>query len=96
MSFAYSIDIHVGVNLTYKLVSIVTDTENASEEYLEAMTELGATQQAFIRVSQMKSRSMLPQETVSAASFQVMSSMDMIAKFLARTKHHQRKLPGTS
>ncbi|EXK26263.1 hypothetical protein FOMG_17165 [Fusarium oxysporum f. sp. melonis 26406] len=93
MSFGYSVgDVIAGANLTYRLIRIMADTKGASVEYLEAMSELSAMQQAFLQISQIRSHEMLPPATVNAASHIVLSSMDTIAKFLERTKHYQRLL----
>ncbi|KAH6894636.1 hypothetical protein B0T10DRAFT_456862 [Thelonectria olida] len=93
MSFGYSVgDVIAGANLTYRLIRIMADTKGASIEYLEAMSELSAMQQAFLQISQIRSHEMLPPATVNAASHIILSSMDTIAKFLERTKHYQRKL----
>ncbi|KAM5348874.1 hypothetical protein ACJ41O_008697 [Fusarium nematophilum] len=93
MSFGYSVgDVIAGANLTYRLLRIMADTKGASVEYLEAMSELSAMQQAFLQISQIRSHEMLPPATVNAASHIVLSSMDTIAKFLERTKHYQRQL----
>ncbi|KAF4953215.1 hypothetical protein FGADI_6190 [Fusarium gaditjirri] len=93
MSFGYSVgDVIAGANLTYRLIRIMADTKGGSDEYLEAMSELSAMQQAFLQISQIRSHKMLPPATVNAASHIVLSSMDTIAKFLERTKHYQRQL----
>ncbi|KAG5751432.1 hypothetical protein H9Q69_009959 [Fusarium xylarioides] len=70
----------------------MANTKGASVEYLEAMSELSAMQQAFLQISQIRSHEMLPPATVNAASHIVLLSMDTIAKFLERTKHYQRLL----
>ncbi|KAK3936798.1 hypothetical protein QBC46DRAFT_394230 [Diplogelasinospora grovesii] len=93
MSFGYSVgDVMGGANLAYQLLRIMADTKGASREYQEAMSELGAIQQAFIQVSHMKSHEMMPQATINGAEHIVMSSMDTLAKFLERTKTYQRRL----
>ncbi|RSL69033.1 hypothetical protein CEP54_002614 [Fusarium duplospermum] len=70
----------------------MADTRGGSVEFLEAMSELSAMQQAFFQVSNIRSHEMLPAATVNAASHIVLSSMDIIAKFLERSKHYQRVL----
>ncbi|KAM0354939.1 hypothetical protein ACHAPU_000779 [Fusarium lateritium] len=93
MSFGYSVgDVIAGANLTYRLIRIMSDTKGASEEYLEAMSELSAMQQAFLQISDIRSHKMVPAATVNAASFIVLSSMDVIPKFLERAKSYQRRL----
>ncbi|TPX13993.1 uncharacterized protein E0L32_005693 [Thyridium curvatum] len=93
MSFGYAIgDFIAGANLAHQLIRVMTQSRGACEEYQEAMTELCAIQQAFIHVSQVKRSNLLPQATLNSAEFIVISSMDIIAKFLERTKHYQNKL----
>ncbi|KAF5602442.1 ABC transporter transmembrane domain protein [Fusarium subglutinans] len=93
MSFGYSVgDVIAGANLTYRLIRIMADTEGGSDEYVEAMSELAAMQQAFLQISEIRNHKMLPPATVNAASHIVLSSMDTIAKFLERTKQYQRRL----
>ncbi|RSL70421.1 hypothetical protein CEP53_001896 [Fusarium sp. AF-6] len=93
MSFGYSVgDVIAGANLTCRLIKIMADTKGGSVEFLEAMAELSAMQQAFFQVSNIRSHEMLPPATVNAASHIVLSSMDIIAKFLERSKHYQRIL----
>ncbi|KAF5975020.1 hypothetical protein FCOIX_7925 [Fusarium coicis] len=99
MSFGYSVgDVISGANLTYRLIRIMADTEGGSDEYVEAMSELAAMQQAFLQISEIRNHKLLPPATVNAASHIVLSSMDTIAKFLERTKQYQRRLedPRTS
>ncbi|KAF4464925.1 ABC transporter transmembrane domain type 1 [Fusarium albosuccineum] len=93
MSFGYSVgDVIAGANLTYRLIRIMADTKGGSVEYLEAMSELSGMQQAFLQIGQIRSHEMLPPATVNAASHIVLGSMDIIAKFLERSKHYQRQL----
>ncbi|KAH6974926.1 hypothetical protein BKA56DRAFT_589775 [Ilyonectria sp. MPI-CAGE-AT-0026] len=93
MSFGYSVgDVIAGANLTCRLIGIMRETKGASVEYLEAMSELSAMQQAFIQIREIRSHGMLPAATVNAASHIALSSMETIAKFLERTKHYQRQL----
>ena len=92
MSFGYSAgDVIAGANLAYRLLRVMTDSKGASTEYQEAIMELGAMQQAFMQVSQMK-RSMIPEATINAATHIVMSSIDLIASFLDRTQKYQQRL----
>ncbi|KAK3322213.1 hypothetical protein B0H66DRAFT_194806 [Apodospora peruviana] len=92
MSFGYSVgDVIAGANLSYRLLRVMADSKGASAEYQEAILELGVMQQAFMQVSQMK-RNVIPEATVNAATHIVMSSIDLIAKFLDRTKKYQQRL----
>ena len=55
MSFGYSVgDVLAGANLSYRLLRVMMDSKGASGEYRDAILELGAMQQAFMQVSQMK------------------------------------------
>ncbi|GJN84384.1 hypothetical protein VFPFJ_07496 [Purpureocillium lilacinum] len=93
MSFGYSVgDVITGANLTYKLIRIMAGTKGASDEYLEAMSELSAMQQAFLQVDQIRAHKVLPPATVNAFSFIVASSIDLIASFLEKSKGYQRRL----
>ena len=93
MSYSYSVsDFIAGANLAYKLVRIMAESRGASEEYQEAMTELCGIQQAFIHVGQITSSKMFPQATLNSASFIVLSSMDIIARFLERTSDYRKQL----
>lgn len=93
MSFGYSVgDFIGGANLTYQLIRVLKDSCGASEEYQDAMLELGAMQQAFLQVSQMCSSPIIPQATVNSASHIVMSAMKIIADFLERSRLYQKKL----
>ena len=93
MSFGYSVgDVITGANLTYQVIRIMADSKGASREYVEAMSELSAMQQAFLQISHLKSHKLLPAATVNAASHIVMSSMDTIAAFLERSKHYRALL----
>ncbi|KAK3390274.1 hypothetical protein B0H63DRAFT_110361 [Podospora didyma] len=93
MSFGFGIsDLIAGANLAHQLIRVMTETRGASDEYHEAMKELCAIQQAFIHVSQVIRSNVLPQATLNAAAHIVMSSMDIIEKFLARTRFYQKQL----
>lgn len=93
MSFGYAIgDFIAGANLAYQLIHLMTETRGASDEYQEAMSELCSIQQAFIHVSQITRSSILPQATLNSASFIVLSSMQIIAKFLDRSKRYRKGL----
>lgn len=97
MSLGYSVgDFIAGANLTYQLISVLRDSRGASSEYQEAMLELDAMQKAFLQVGQMTYSRVIPQATVNSASFIVMSSMDVIANFLERSKQYQKRLGGGS
>jgi hypothetical protein len=93
MSFGYAIgDFIAGANLAHRLIRIMAETRGSSEEYREAMTELCGIQQAFIYVSQIIRSGTLPKATVNSASYIVLSSMEIIAKFLEQTKEYRRQL----
>ncbi|KAK0738146.1 hypothetical protein B0T18DRAFT_291931, partial [Schizothecium vesticola] len=92
MSFGYSVgDFVAGANLAYTLIRVMAETQSASEEYHEAMTELCGIQQAFIHVSHITRSSILPQATLNSASFIVLSSMEIIARFLERTREYRKR-----
>ncbi|KAG5752158.1 hypothetical protein H9Q70_005212 [Fusarium xylarioides] len=76
----------------------MADTEGGPDEYVEAMSELAAMQQAFLQISEIRNHKLLPPATVNAASYIVLSSMDTITRFLECTKQYQRWLedPRTS
>ena len=95
MSLGYSVgDFIAGANLTYQLIRVLRGSRGASDEYQEAMLELDSMQKAFLQVSQMKCSQVIPLATINSASFIVMSSMDVIADFLERTKKYQKRLGG--
>jgi hypothetical protein len=49
MSFGYSIgDLIVGANLTYRLIRIMAHTRDASDEYIDAISELSSMQQTLL------------------------------------------------
>lgn len=93
MSFGYSVgDALAGANLTYRVFRIMADSKGASIEYHEAMSELSAMQQAFLQVEEVRKNKMLPPATINAVSHIVLSSIDIIASFLDRTKMYQKQL----
>jgi len=93
MSFGYGVgDFIAGANLAHKLIRVMAETRGASEEYQDAMTELCGIQQAFIHVSQITRSNLLPQATLNSASCIVLSSMDIIARFLERTREYRKML----
>ena len=61
-------------------------------EYQEAMHELTNIQQTFLQVSQMRVSNILSLATINAASHIVLSSVEIIGKFLERTKRYQQRL----
>ncbi|KAM7185897.1 hypothetical protein V8F20_011601 [Naviculisporaceae sp. PSN 640] len=92
MSFGYGVgDFIAGANLAYKPIRVMAETRGASEEYQDAMTELCAIQQAFMHVGQIIQSKILPQATLNSASHIVMSSMDIIARFLERTHEYRKR-----
>ena len=95
MSFGYSVgDFIAGANLTYRLIQALSETQGACVEYQEAMHELSSIQHTFLQVSQMKPSPLLNQATINAASHIVLSSMEIIGRFLERTKKYQKRLSG--
>jgi hypothetical protein len=94
MSFGYSLgDFIAAANLSYQLIRVLSETKGACLEYQEAMMELGAMQQAFLQVSQMKHSDLLSRATTNSASHIVMSAMDIIADFLERSKQIPAEAP---
>jgi hypothetical protein len=94
MSFGYSLgDFIAAANLSYQLIRVLSETKGACLEYQEAMMELGAMQQAFLQVSQMKHSDLLPRATTNSASHIVMSAIDIIADFLERSKQIPAEAP---
>ena len=97
MSFGYSVgDFIAGANLTYRLISALSETQGASMEYQEAIHELGSIQQTFFQVGQMKASSMLSQATINVASHIVISSLELIGNFLERTKKYRQRFCSNS
>ena len=97
MSFGYSIsDFIAGSNLTYQLIHALAETQGACQEYQEAMQELGAIQQTFLQVSQLKASNLVSQSTLNGASHIILSSIKIIEDFLSRTREYQKRLSGNS
>lgn len=95
MSFGYSIgDFIAGANLSYRLIKALSETQGASTEYQEAIAELATLQQTFLQVSQLRASKTLPQATINGASEIVMSSMELIGAFLAKTQKYRERLCG--
>lgn len=93
MSFGYSVGNFIaGANLSYRLIRCLSDSRGACMEYQEAIAELGSIQQAFLQVSQMRADSRISQSTINAASHIVISSMEIIGRFLERTRNYQKRL----
>lgn len=96
MSFGYSFgDFVVGANLAYRLIQALSETRGASLAYQEAINELASMQQAFIQVGQMRPSSTLSQATINAASQIVLSSINLIAEFLEKTKKYREQFCGS-
>ena len=90
MSFGYGIgDFIAGANLSYRLIQALSSTKGASIEYQEALMEVGSIQQCFLQVGRLTENPNLNHETVNAASYIVLSSMDMIGEFMMRTKRYR-------
>jgi hypothetical protein len=95
MSFGYGVgDFIAGANLTYRLIRALSASQGASIEYQEAMFELRAIQQVFLQVSQMRASSILSQATINAASHIIISSLEIIGRFLDKSQKYQRRLSG--
>ena len=91
--FGYGVgDFITGANLAYRLIHALSTTQGASVEYQEAMHELTSIQQTFLHVGQMRASNILSPATVNAASHIIISSMEVIGKFLDRTKMYQQRL----
>lgn len=97
MSFGFSVGDLIGAaNLTYRLIKALHGSQDAGQEYRDAIEELGAVQQALIRVSSLGSNKNFPRATFESASCIIMGSMDIIQQFLDRTKKYDRSLGGIS
>ncbi|OBT52271.1 hypothetical protein VE04_07263 [Pseudogymnoascus sp. 24MN13] len=95
MSFGYSIgDFIAGANLSYKLFKALSSSRGATQEYQEAVMEIGAMHQAFLQVGRMTSNPTVSHATINAASCIVLSSMSIIDDFLERTKRYRERLCG--
>lgn len=93
MSFGFSVgDLIGGANLTYQLIKALHGSQDAGQEYREAIEELGCVQQALIRVSCLGSNPNFARATFESASNIIMGSMKIIESFLDRTKKYDRKL----
>ena len=93
MSFGYSIgDLMAGANLTYRVIHALTSSTGASDEYQEAINELGCMQQTFLQVGHLKRSHAVCQATINAVSHLVISSIETIGKFLEKIKLYQRRL----
>ena len=90
MSFEFSAgDFIAGSNLTYRLIRALSDTRGASAEYQETILELGSIQQTFLEISRMKESKYLSKATINAASYIILSSIELIGDFLERTKKYR-------
>ena len=97
MSFGYSVsDFIAGANLACQLIYALSRTQGACLEYQEAMQELGAIQQTFLQVSQLKAANIISQSTLNGASHIILSSMKIIENFLNRTRGYEKRLSGNS
>jgi hypothetical protein len=95
MSFGYSAgDFLAGANLTYQLITALSGTQCAFQEYQDALKELGCFQQLFMQVSRMVENPNLNPATVNAASHIVLSSMTLIGDFLTKTQNYRARLNG--
>jgi hypothetical protein len=95
MSFGYSLgDFIAGANLTYRLIRALSRTQGACMEYQEAIMELGCLQQTFLQVGQMRPNRTVSRSTINAASHIVLSSIELIGDFLAKTQKYRERLCG--
>lgn len=95
MSFGYSIgDFIAGANLSYRLLQALSSSRGPSQEYQEALIEIGAIHQAFLQVGRMTSNPTLSHATINAASCIVLSSMGIMDDFLEKTKGYRERLCG--
>ena len=93
MSFGYSVgDFISGANLTYQVIHALSSSTGTCIEYQEAINELGCMQQTFLQVGHLKQSQSLCPATINAVSHLVISSVEIIGKFLERTKLYQRRL----
>jgi hypothetical protein len=91
-SFGYSFgDFIAGANLSYRLTRALSGTRGANIEYQEAINELASIQQTFYQIGRLKESNILPQSTIDAASYIVLSSVDLIGDFLERTKRYRKR-----
>ena len=72
--------------MTYRLIKALSETKGACIEYQEAMSELGALQQAFLQVGYLRPSHALSQATINAAVYIVLSSVELIVEFLSKTQ----------
>ncbi|MCJ1240844.1 hypothetical protein MMC14_008848 [Varicellaria rhodocarpa] len=92
-TFGYGVgDFIAGANLTYRLIHALSTTQGTSVEYQDAMQELANIQQTFLQVSQMRISNILSPTTVNAVAHIIISSMEVMGKFLDRTKTYQQRL----
>ncbi|RDW70971.1 hypothetical protein BP6252_07534 [Coleophoma cylindrospora] len=95
MSFGYSFgDFVAGANISYRLLRILADSKGASIEYQEVIAELGTIQQTFMQVGYMTQNKNFSQATTNAASHIILSAIELIGKFLAKTQRYRESLCG--
>lgn len=92
MSLGYSLgDFVAGANMTYRLIRALSETKGACAEYQEAMSELGALQQAFLQVGHLRPSHAISQATINAAAYIVLSSVELIGEFLRKTQKYRQR-----
>jgi hypothetical protein len=92
MSFGYSFgDFVASANLSYRLIRASSETRGASLEYQEAINELASMQHTFLQVGQMRPSSTLSRATINVAPYIVLSSVNLIAEFLEKTKKYREQ-----
>ncbi|CAJ2505113.1 Uu.00g125070.m01.CDS01 [Anthostomella pinea] len=93
MSFGYSVgDFLGGANLTYRLIRALSDSRGASAEYQEAVTELRATEQAFMQAGNLARSNMFTQDVMNGIACIVLSSVEIIESFFEHTRALQSRL----
>jgi predicted TIM-barrel fold metal-dependent hydrolase len=95
MSFGFSIGDLIGAaNLTYTLIKALQGSHDAGDDYRAAVHELGCMQQAFIQVSCLGANQKVSQATFASAAWIVMGAMEIIQKYLDKTKKYDQSLGG--
>ncbi|KAI0162369.1 hypothetical protein GGR57DRAFT_498710 [Xylariaceae sp. FL1272] len=87
MSFGYSVgDFITGASLTYQLIQTLSSSRGACSEYQEALVELRAMEQAFIQAGNLIQAKTFAPDTLNGIACIALASIEMIQKFLDRTK----------
>lgn len=92
MSFGWSIgDLLAGANLTYTLINNLSDSQGACIEYQEAISELSAFQNAFLKIERLRASNTVDPALLNGAFHLVSSAMGLIGDFLEKTKVYRRR-----